>query len=117
MLLYFLFFIILGIYHFFEINLNIFKINDTDKKIFSLSKPIILNYIMYPLIGMIDTLWINKFNSSNDLASTDIGDQIFLLFYLIISFLPSIIPSKITELNSENKTRSPPKPRAKTQPS
>ena len=103
-ILYLIFIFLIFLYIFSNDFLN-FKINNIDKEIFILGCPIILNYIMYPLIGIFDTLWINKFNSSEDLVGIDMGDQIFLLFYLIISFLPSIIPSKITELKSENKKK------------
>ena len=74
-----------------------------DKKIFNLSKPATLNYVMVPVVGMVDTFWVSKLGSSNQLAGAGSGDQIFSIFYVLTSFLPAIITPKITELQLQDK--------------
>ena len=74
-----------------------------DKKIFNLSKPATLNYVMVPVVGMVDTFWVSKLGSSNQLAGAGSGDQIFSIFYVLTSFLPAIITPKITELQIQDK--------------
>ena len=74
-----------------------------DKKIFNLSKPATLNYVMVPVVGMVDTFWVSKLGSSNQLAGAGSGDQIFSIFYVLTSFLPAIITPKITELQVQDK--------------
>ena len=90
-------------FHNFE---NIIKIKPIDKKIFNLVKPATLNYIMVPIVGMVDTFWVSKLGSSNELAGAGTGDQIFSIFYVITSFLPSIITPKITELHVKKENES-----------
>merc|ERR1711988_34027 len=78
-----------------------------DKKIFNLAKPATLNYVMVPIVGMVDTFWVSKIGSSNQLAGAGSGDQTFSIFFVITSFLPSIITPKITEmqvLDKKNET-------------
>jgi len=78
---------------------KLLKIRSIDKKIFNISKPATLNYVMIPIVGMVDTFWVSKMGSSNELAGAGSGDQIFTIFYVLSSFLPSIITPKISELN------------------
>ena len=77
---------------------KLFKLKPIDKKIFNISKPATLNYVMIPIVGMVDTFWVSKMGSSNELAGAGSGDQIFNIFYVITSFLPAIITPKISEL-------------------
>ena len=74
-----------------------------DKKIWELSKPATLNYVMVPIVGMVDTLWVTKLGSSKDLAGVGCGDQIFSIFFCIISFLPVILTPEIARLHTEEK--------------
>ena len=60
-----------------------------DKKIFNLAKPATLNYVMVPVVGMVDTFWVSKLGSSNELAGAGSGDQIFSIFYVLTSFFTS----------------------------
>ena len=86
---------------------NTIKPKPMDKKIFNLAKPATLNYVMVPIVGMVDTFWVSKIGSSNQLAGAGSGDQIFSIFFVITSFLPSIITPKITEmqvLDKKNET-------------
>ena len=102
---YFLFislFISIDSYSFTNIK-RLFHIRDIDKKIFNISKPATLNYIMIPIVGMVDTFWVSKLGNSNQLAGAGSGDQIFSIFYVLTSFLPAIITPKISELKTLNK--------------
>lgn len=80
------------------------RTNPIDKKIWKLTKPATLNYVMGPVVGMIDTFWIGKLGTINQLASSGSADQLFNMFYMMNIFLPSIVGPKITELKLLNKT-------------
>ena len=84
---------------------NFIKIKPIDKKIWNLAKPATLNYIMVPIVGMVDTFWVSKLGNSNELAGAGSGDQLFSIFYVLTSFLPAIITPKITELKVTNKKK------------
>lgn len=81
------------------------KTRPIDKKIFNLGKPATLNYVMVPIVGMVDTFWVSKLGSSNQLAGAGSGDQIFSIFYVLTSFLPSIITPKVTEMQVMDKKK------------
>ena len=81
------------------------KTRPIDKKIFNLGKPATLNYVMVPVVGMVDTFWVSKLGSSNQLAGAGSGDQIFSIFYVLTSFLPSIITPKVTEMQVLDKKK------------
>ena len=80
-----------------------FKRQPIDKKILELAKPATLNYVMVPVVGMIDTFWVSKLGTADQLAGVGSADQIFSIFYVLASFLPVIITPKITELHLLNK--------------
>lgn len=84
---------------------SMIKTKPIDKKIFKLAKPATLNYVMVPIVGMVDTFWVSKLGSANELAGAGSGDQIFSIFYVITSFLPAIITPKISELEALDKKK------------
>ena len=72
-----------------------------DKKIWKITKPATINYIMVPVVGMVDTLWVSKLGTSSDLAGAGSGDQIFSIFYSLMSFLPILVTPEISKLHTQ----------------
>ena len=55
-----------------------------DKKIFNLAKPATLNYVMVPVVGMVDTFWVSK---CDPLQNWLVGSRSnFSIFYVLTSF-------------------------------
>tara|TARA_Y100000389_G_scaffold196556_1_gene229673 strand:+ start:3708 stop:5045 length:1338 start_codon:yes stop_codon:yes gene_type:complete len=63
----------------------------TNKEIVILTKSTVLNYVMNPLIGAVDTFWISKLNNNAMLAGQGTSDWIFNSVYMISSFAPNVI--------------------------
>lgn len=80
-----------------------YNFNRIDKRIWSLAKPASVNYIMVPFVGFVDTLCVSKLGTPIDLAGVGAGDQIFSMFYCIMSFLPIILTPEITKLHVKKK--------------
>ena len=70
-----------------------------DQRIFKVLKPATLNHVMVPIVGMVDTFWVSKKGSINDLAAVGAADQIFFVFFSFLSFLPILLTPKISELH------------------
>lgn len=75
------------------------KQNKIDKRIFNVLKPATLNNVMVPIVGMVDTFWVSKKGTINDLAAVGAADQIFFVFFSFLSFLPILLTPKISELH------------------
>ena len=102
----FFLFIYLSYFQFENIKTYIIDVNHHDIKIYEKTKPYLMNNILPPILGLIDTFLISKITSEKYLGITSIGDQIFSIMYIFLSFLPSVITPKISELksNKEDKT-------------
>lgn len=68
-----------------------------DKQILSLWLPAILNYIMYPLVGAVDTYFVGKMNDVSALAGQGAANQVFNSAYFIMSFLPSVVSPLVAQ--------------------
>ncbi|MBI95536.1 hypothetical protein CL656_00070 [bacterium] len=79
------------------------NVNKIDTKILKIAKPATINYIMVPIVGMVDTFWVSKLGSTTDLAAVGSGDQIFYIYYSLMAFLPIIITPEISKLYNKNK--------------
>lgn len=75
------------------------KQHKIDQRIFKVLKPATLNHVMVPIVGMVDTFWVSKKGSINDLAAVGAADQIFFVFFSFLSFLPILLTPKISELH------------------
>jgi len=78
-------------------------IKEIDKQIIDLSKTTTINYIMIPIVSMIDTLSISYLGNQNDIIGSNSAEQIFILCYYISSFLPPILTPKISNLKEKLK--------------
>ena len=79
------------------------KSHEIDRKIWNVAKPATINYIMVPVVGMVDTFWVSKKGSVQELAAVGSADQIFFAFYSVLSFLPIVLTPKISRLHTKDK--------------
>ena len=56
-------------------------IKKIDSNIFKIAKPAIFNYLMVPIVSMVDTFWVSKKGTAIDIASVGTADQIFFIFF------------------------------------
>lgn len=74
-----------------------------DKNIYRLTKPAVLNHLIIPVVGLVDSVWVSKLGISNMLAGQGYGDQVFNMVYYIFSFLPKVLAPEISTLFTQNK--------------
>lgn len=79
--------------------LNEKEIKDIDNEIINLGKPLIVDNISYPILGILESIIISKMIGLNSLATLTIGDQLFGLFLNFFSFIPSILLPIISKFN------------------
>lgn len=70
-----------------------------DNHIIKLTTPAIFNYVMNPVVGLVDGYWVSNLGGPIQLAGQGCGDQIFGLFYSIFAFMPLVLTPVISELN------------------
>lgn len=78
------------------------KFDYIDNDIFRLSKATLLNYIMTPFIGAVDTFWISKLGNPEIIAGEGSADRLFSSIYHISSFAPSVITPIISKYHANN---------------
>jgi putative MATE family efflux protein len=72
----------------------------TNKEILSLTQGTVLNYVMTPLVGAVDTFWISKLDNDAILAGQGTSDRIFNSIYAISSFAPNVIVPIISKYHA-----------------
>ena len=70
----------------YETKHNYSKNTVTHKDILTLTQGTVLNYVMTPLIGAVDTYWISKLNNDAILAGQGTADRLFNSIYSVASF-------------------------------
>jgi putative MATE family efflux protein len=80
------------------------EIKKVDTKIYKLVKPATINYLMSPLVGIVDGFWVSKLGNSEKLAGQGCADQIYNIFYRFSDFYSPIIAPEISLLNARNET-------------
>lgn len=79
------------------------KIKSIDKKIVSYTSSATMNNFISPLVGIIDGIWIGKLGTSEMLAGSGYGDEVFGISYDLTKFISPIITPEIAELHVSNK--------------
>lgn len=74
-----------------------------DARIYKLTKPAVLNYVIVPVVGLVDSMWVSRLGNSNMLAGQGCGDQVFSMVYYIFSFLPAVLAPEISKLYTQDK--------------
>lgn len=67
---------------FMDLNRELFNDRDYFKKLWVISLPIIIQNLIASSVNMLDTLMVGKLGDS-DIAAVGIGNQVFLLFYIM----------------------------------
>lgn len=62
-----------------------------DGTIFRLAVPAVLNFVILPLVGTVDTLWVGKLGDAKSLAALGAANQVFSSVFFIVSFIPSVV--------------------------
>ena len=106
-MIFYIFFLLICIsyFNFENIKTYFMNVNYNDIKIYEKTKPYLINNILPPILGLIDTFLISKITSEKYLGITSIGDQIISIIYIFLSFLPSVITPKISELKSKREEK------------
>ncbi len=83
-------------------NINIRKI---DKKIVDLTAPATLNYIMTPVVSLVDSYWISQLGGAKQLAGQGCADQMFNLAYSFTSFMPLVLTPIIADYSNRDEKK------------
>ena len=78
------------------------RLTPIDIEIVTLTQATVLNYIMTPIIGAVDTYWISRLNHDAALAGEGTADRIFGSIYSIASFAPSIVTPLVSKYHVTN---------------
>ena len=62
-----------------------------DKKIVKLALPAALNFLILPLVGTVDTLWVGRLGQASSLAALGAANQVFSSVFFVVSFIPSVV--------------------------
>ena len=60
-----------------------------DRKLISISLPVIANFAINPLIGAVDLFWVNRMGNALAVAGQSAANQVFSSAFWLSSFLPS----------------------------
>ncbi|KAH8071538.1 hypothetical protein JL720_11423 [Aureococcus anophagefferens] len=62
-----------------------------DGTILKLAVPAVLNFVILPLVGTVDTLWVGRLGDPQALAALGAANQVFSSVFFIVSFIPSVV--------------------------
>ncbi len=92
----------------FRNNNNMDRINkfdskeNIDNKISEIGKPLFVDQLIYPILGIIESIFISKMSGLDKLAVQTIGDQIFGIFLNLFSFIPPILLPLISKVSEKD---------------
>ncbi|GAB5373330.1 hypothetical protein AAMO2058_001741900 [Amorphochlora amoebiformis] len=66
------------------------RVNPVDRKIVALTLPAMLNIMLLPLVGLVDTYWVGKMGDAVKLAGQSAANQVFSTASWFVAFLPSV---------------------------
>jgi len=77
---------------------------ETDNgKILQISLPAVLNNMIIPLVGAVDTFWVGRMGVALALAGQSAANQVFSTAIFLINFLPSVIAPLVAKAEAEGK--------------
>lgn len=68
-----------------------------DKKIAALALPAVLNLLILPLVGIVDTMWVGRMREPLAIAGMQAANQVFSSSFWVISFLPTVVAPLIAK--------------------
>lgn len=75
-----------------------------DKKIGMLAVPAILNLLILPLVGAVDTYWVGRMGDALCLAGMQAANQVFSSTFWVISFLPAVVSPMVAKVAASKDT-------------
>ena len=72
-----------------------------DNRIKKIGKPLFIEFLVHPILSILDSVIISKLLGIELLAVQSLGDQLFYIFYNFFSFIPPILQPLITKMNIE----------------
>ena len=86
--------------HIYPRDTSIKKLDDSIAKI---TKPATMNFIMNPIVGLVDGYWVSKMGDSTQLAGQASSEQLFNLYYTFFAFAPHVLTPIISRYHGENR--------------
>ena len=78
-------------------------IKHVDDNILKITKPATMNFIMNPIVGLVDGYWVSKMGGSTQLAGQASSEQLFNLYYTFFAFAPHVLTPIISRYHGENR--------------
>ena len=78
-------------------------IKQIDNSIIKITKPATMNFIMNPIVGLVDGYWVNKYGGSTQLAGQASSEQLFNLYYTFLAFAPQVLTPIVSHYMGENR--------------
>ncbi len=78
-------------------------IKHVDDNILKITKPATMNYIMNPIVGLVDGYWVSKMGDSTQLAGQASSEQLFNLYYTFFAFAPQVLTPIISRFHGEKR--------------
>ena len=79
------------------------SIKQVDDNILKITKPATMNYIMNPIVGLVDGYWVSKLGDSTQLAGQASSEQLFNLYYTFFAFAPHVLTPIISRYHGEKR--------------
>ena len=78
-------------------------IKEIDDSIVKITRPATMNYIMNPVVGLVDGYWVSKYGDSTQLAGQASSEQLFNLYYTFLAFAPHVLTPIVSRYTGENR--------------
>lgn len=78
-------------------------IKQIDDSIVKITRPATMNFIMNPVVGLVDGYWVSKYGDSTQLAGQASSEQLFNLYYTFLAFAPQVLTPIVSRYTSENR--------------
>ena len=78
-------------------------IKQIDDSIVKITRPATMNFIMNPVVGLVDGYWVSKYGDSTQLAGQASSEQLFNLYYTFLAFAPHVLTPIISRYSGENR--------------
>lgn len=79
------------------------SIKQVDDNILQITKPATMNFIMNPIVGLVDGYWVSKMGDSTQLAGQASSEQLFNLYYSFFAFAPHVLTPIISRYHGEKR--------------
>ena len=86
-----------------KMNKKIDKSELIDNKILEVGKPLFVDHLIYPILGILESIIVSRISGLDQLAVQTLGDQVFGIFLNLFSFIPPILLPMISKLDDRNK--------------